>query len=75
MHRPAFMKLPFSPEFPSTAKKKQAIAKEAMKLIKKLFVDLAFISTKGFFPAEGTFESSVATFRLNFAMKGVDNAS
>lgn len=30
----------------------------------KLFVDLAFVSTKGFVPAEGTFESSVATFRI-----------
>lgn len=29
-----------------------------------LFVDLAFVSTKGFLPAEGTFESSVGTFRV-----------
>jgi DeoR family transcriptional regulator, L-fucose operon activator len=30
----------------------------------KYFVDKAFFSTKGFVPAEGTFESSVATFRI-----------
>ena len=29
-----------------------------------LFVDLAFVSTKGFLPAEGTFESSVGTFHI-----------
>ncbi len=29
-----------------------------------LFVDMAFVSTKGFLPAEGTFESSVGTFRV-----------
>ena len=30
----------------------------------KYFVDIAFVSTKGFIPTEGTFESSVATFRI-----------
>ena len=30
----------------------------------KLYVDLAMVSTKGFLPAEGTFESSVSTFRI-----------
>jgi DeoR family transcriptional regulator, L-fucose operon activator len=32
------------------------------------FVDRAFMSTKGFLPAEGTFESSVATFRIKQLM-------
>lgn len=31
---------------------------------KTLFVDLAFISTKGFLPSSGTFESSLPTFRI-----------
>ncbi len=30
----------------------------------KFFVDRVFISTKGFLPAEGTFESSIANFRI-----------
>ena len=30
----------------------------------KFFVDLALMSTKGFLPAEGTFESSLANFRI-----------
>ena len=30
----------------------------------KYFVDKAFMSTKGFMPSEGTFESSVPTFRI-----------
>jgi len=30
----------------------------------KFFVDVAFMSTKGFFPREGTFESSTSTFRI-----------
>ena len=30
----------------------------------KHFVDMAFMSTKGFLPGEGTFESSVETFRI-----------
>lgn len=32
--------------------------------LKDLFVDIAFMSTKGFRPAEGTFESAVANFRV-----------
>ncbi len=28
------------------------------------FVDIAFFSTKGFLPDQGTFESSIATFRI-----------
>lgn len=31
---------------------------------KTLFVDLAFVGTKGFLPAKGTFESSLPTFRI-----------
>ena len=31
---------------------------------RRFFVDRAFFSTKGFLPAEGTFESSLATFRI-----------
>lgn len=31
---------------------------------KRFFVDQAFFSTKGFLPAEGTFESAVANFRI-----------
>lgn len=31
---------------------------------KTLFVDLAFVGTKGFVPAEGTFESFLPTFRI-----------
>lgn len=30
----------------------------------RFFVDIAFFSTKGFLPDEGTFESSLATFRI-----------
>lgn len=30
----------------------------------RFFVDLAFVSTKGFVPAEGTFESSISNFRI-----------
>ena len=33
-----------------------------------LFVDIAFFSTKGFLPSEGTFESSVPTFRIKQIM-------
>ncbi|MGA2253677.1 MAG: DeoR/GlpR family DNA-binding transcription regulator [Thermoguttaceae bacterium] len=31
---------------------------------RRFFVDIAFFSTKGFLPQEGTFESSIATFRI-----------
>jgi DeoR/GlpR family transcriptional regulator of sugar metabolism len=31
---------------------------------KTLFVDMAFVSTKGFLPREGTFESSLPTYRI-----------
>ena len=31
---------------------------------RRLFVDVAYLSTKGFLPAEGIFESSMATFRI-----------
>ena len=31
---------------------------------RRFFVDVAFLSTKGFLPEEGTFESAMATFRI-----------
>jgi DeoR/GlpR family transcriptional regulator of sugar metabolism len=31
---------------------------------RRFFVDVAFFSTKGFLPAQGTFESAIATFRI-----------
>jgi DeoR family transcriptional regulator, L-fucose operon activator len=31
---------------------------------RRFFVDIAFLSTKGFLPEEGTFESSIATIRI-----------
>lgn len=34
------------------------------KIANDFFVDLAFVSTKGFVPDEGTFESSIANFRI-----------
>ena len=37
------------------------VAEEAAR---RLFVDVAFLSTKGLLPDEGTFESSMATFRV-----------
>jgi len=40
------------------------IGPQAEDWAKTLFVDLAFVSTKGFVPKEGTFESSLPTFRI-----------
>ena len=37
---------------------------------KRFFVDQAFFSTKGFLPAEGTFESAVASFRIKQIITG-----
>jgi DeoR family fructose operon transcriptional repressor len=37
---------------------------------KKYFVDKAFMSTKGFMPDEGTFESSVAAFKIKQVVAG-----
>lgn len=36
----------------------------AEEVARRFFVDVAFFSTKGFLPEEGTFESSMATFRV-----------
>lgn len=36
----------------------------AEEIARHFFVDVAFLSTKGFLPEEGTFESSIATFRI-----------
>lgn len=33
-------------------------------MAKSFFVDRAFFTTKGFLPADGTYESAVATFRI-----------
>ena len=46
---------------PSSACFVGPVAEEAAR---RLFVDVAFLSTKGFLPDEGTFESSMATFRV-----------
>ncbi len=36
----------------------------AEEIARRFFVDIAFFSTKGFLPNEGTFESSIATIRI-----------
>ena len=40
------------------------VGPQAEDAAKTLFVDLAFVSTKGFLPAKGTFESSLPNFRI-----------
>lgn len=40
------------------------VGPQAEDVVKNLFVDLAFVGTKAFLPAEGTFESSIPTFRI-----------
>lgn len=40
------------------------VGPSAEDLARSFFVDVAFFSTKGFLPEEGTFESSIATFRV-----------
>jgi DeoR/GlpR family transcriptional regulator of sugar metabolism len=37
-------------------------------MAKSFFVDQAFLTTKGFIPADGTYESAVATFRIKQIM-------
>ena len=39
-------------------------ARRPRKSARRFFVDIAFFSTKGFLPEEGTFESSLATIRI-----------
>jgi hypothetical protein len=41
-----------------------AVPMLAEEAARRLFVDVAFLSTKGLLPDEGTFESSMATFRV-----------
>ncbi len=43
-------------------------------MAKSFFVDQAFLTTKGFLPADGTYESAVATFRIkqNVAERAVE---
>lgn len=36
----------------------------AEEAVRRFYVDVAFLSTKGFLPEEGTFESSIATYRI-----------
>ena len=40
----------------------------AEEIAQRFFVDIAFFSTKGFLPTEGTFESSIATIRVKQIM-------
>lgn len=40
------------------------VGPQAEDVVKKLFVDIAFVGTKAFLPTEGTFESSIPTFRI-----------
>ncbi|OHE88900.1 MAG: hypothetical protein A3G75_12765 [Verrucomicrobia bacterium RIFCSPLOWO2_12_FULL_64_8] len=40
------------------------VGSQAEDLVKNLFVEIAFVGTKAFLPAEGTFESSLPTFRI-----------
>lgn len=40
------------------------VGAHAEEMAKSFFVDLAFFTTKGFLPANGTYESAVATFRI-----------
>jgi DeoR/GlpR family transcriptional regulator of sugar metabolism len=40
------------------------VGPQAEDFARSVFVDLAFFSTKGFLPTDGTYESSVATFRI-----------
>jgi DeoR/GlpR family transcriptional regulator of sugar metabolism len=40
------------------------VGPQAEEMAKTFFVDQAFFTTKGFLPADGTYESAVATFRI-----------
>ena len=40
------------------------VGSQAEEMAKSFFVDRAFLTTKGFLPADGTYESAVATFRI-----------
>lgn len=40
------------------------VGPQAEEMAKSFFVDQAFLTTKGFLPADGTYESAVATFRI-----------
>jgi DeoR family transcriptional regulator of aga operon len=46
------------------------VGPQAEDFAKSLFVDLAFFSTKAFLPADGTYESSVATLRMKQILAG-----
>jgi DeoR family fructose operon transcriptional repressor len=40
------------------------VGPQAEDVVRNLFVDIAFMGTKAFLPKEGTFESSIPTFRI-----------
>jgi DeoR/GlpR family transcriptional regulator of sugar metabolism len=40
------------------------VGSQAESMARSFFVDQAFLTTKGFLPAEGTYESAIATFRI-----------
>jgi DeoR/GlpR family transcriptional regulator of sugar metabolism len=44
------------------------VGTQAEEMAKSFFVDQAFLTTKGFLPAEGTYESTVATYRIKQIM-------
>ena len=50
------------------------VGPQAEEMAKSFFVDQAFLTTKGFLPADGTYESAVATFRIkqNVAERAVE---
>jgi DeoR/GlpR family transcriptional regulator of sugar metabolism len=51
------------------------VGQQAEEMAKSFFVDQAFLTTKGFLPADGTYESAVATFRIKqiVAERSVEN--
>ncbi|MDD2763751.1 MAG: DeoR/GlpR family DNA-binding transcription regulator [Opitutaceae bacterium] len=46
------------------------VGPQAEDLAKELFLDIAFVGTKAFLPTEGTFESSLPTFRIKQIVAG-----
>jgi DeoR/GlpR family transcriptional regulator of sugar metabolism len=46
------------------------VGPQAEEMAKSFFVDQAFLTTKGFLPADGTYESAVANFRLKQIVVG-----
>jgi DeoR/GlpR family transcriptional regulator of sugar metabolism len=50
------------------------VGSQAEGMAKSFFVEQAFLTTKGFLPADGTFESAIATFRIKqiFAERAIE---